>query len=197
MARAPKSISEESSDMLRLIEAAVRCIEKYGVDKTYIDDIAREAGLSRSTAYRICRSRQEILERVAQSRISAMEITLREKIGKYRSLGDALVHGTVDTVRLARQDQVFMSTLQAAGYQGFERVLLDPRSHVIEQLQNVWGELIAKARVKGEIRQQLSDSDVFEFMRAMQFILISKEDMTEKKQADFLRKFMVPALTAG
>jgi AcrR family transcriptional regulator len=36
----------------RLVEAALRCIARWGVTKTSLDDVAREAGLSRATAYR-------------------------------------------------------------------------------------------------------------------------------------------------
>lgn len=36
----------------RLVAAAVACIARWGVGKTSLDDIAREAGVSRATAYR-------------------------------------------------------------------------------------------------------------------------------------------------
>ncbi len=36
----------------RLVEAALRCIGRWGVRKTTLDDIAREAGVSRATVYR-------------------------------------------------------------------------------------------------------------------------------------------------
>ena len=36
----------------RLVEAAYACVARYGIAKTTMDDIAREAGMSRATAYR-------------------------------------------------------------------------------------------------------------------------------------------------
>lgn len=36
----------------RLVDAAVRCIGRWGLRKTTLDDIAREAGVGRATAYR-------------------------------------------------------------------------------------------------------------------------------------------------
>lgn len=36
----------------RLVEAAERCIVRWGIRKTSLDDIAREAGVSRATVYR-------------------------------------------------------------------------------------------------------------------------------------------------
>ncbi|HEY8545121.1 MAG TPA: TetR/AcrR family transcriptional regulator [Acidimicrobiales bacterium] len=37
----------------RLVDAALRCVERWGLAKTSIDDIAREAGIGRATVYRL------------------------------------------------------------------------------------------------------------------------------------------------
>jgi len=37
----------------RMVAAAVRCVARWGLAKTSLDDIAREAGSSRATAYRV------------------------------------------------------------------------------------------------------------------------------------------------
>jgi AcrR family transcriptional regulator len=36
-----------------MVEAALRCVERWGLAKTAMDDIAREAGVSRATVYRV------------------------------------------------------------------------------------------------------------------------------------------------
>lgn len=36
-----------------MVDAALRCIERWGLAKTSMDDIAREAGVSRATVYRV------------------------------------------------------------------------------------------------------------------------------------------------
>lgn len=44
----------------RVIEAAVRCLDQLGLDKTTVDDIAREAEISRATLYRRFGSKEAI-----------------------------------------------------------------------------------------------------------------------------------------
>jgi AcrR family transcriptional regulator len=44
---------EAGSPELRLVDATLRCISRWGVAKTTLDDVAREAGCSRATVYRI------------------------------------------------------------------------------------------------------------------------------------------------
>ncbi len=37
----------------RMVDAALRCVERWGLAKTAMEDIAREAGVSRATVYRV------------------------------------------------------------------------------------------------------------------------------------------------
>ena len=43
---------DRSSTRVRIVDAALRCLARQGIAKTTVDDIAREAGLSRATLYR-------------------------------------------------------------------------------------------------------------------------------------------------
>src|SRR5207245_2311249 len=83
------------SNEVRLLAAAIRCFEKHGVSQTSIDDIARDAGLSRPTAYRVFRSRGELLQRVAQDRSARLETKMKPLMQRYRSFEQALVHGVM------------------------------------------------------------------------------------------------------
>ena len=46
---------------VRLVEATKRCLEKFGIRKTGVIDIVREAGSSRQTAYRYFSGRRELI----------------------------------------------------------------------------------------------------------------------------------------
>lgn len=45
----------------RIMDAAVRCVQRYGADKTGIADIAREAGVTRPTVYSYFGGRERVL----------------------------------------------------------------------------------------------------------------------------------------
>lgn len=52
----------------RIIQAALRCFARWGVSKTTVDDIARDAGISRATVYRTFPAgRDSILDAVVDS----------------------------------------------------------------------------------------------------------------------------------
>lgn len=52
LAPAVATVPEAPSIEERLVDAAVRCVSRWGMAKTTLDDVAREAGCSRATVYR-------------------------------------------------------------------------------------------------------------------------------------------------
>lgn len=78
---------------LAILEAAKRVFQKWGLNKTTMEDIAREAGKGKSTLYYYFKSKDEILEVVAKSELNniiskaksstADLISSKEKLKKY------------------------------------------------------------------------------------------------------------------
>jgi AcrR family transcriptional regulator len=55
----------------RIVAATLRCISRWGVGKTSLDDVAREAGVSRATVYRLFPGgRDGLFEAVARHEIA-------------------------------------------------------------------------------------------------------------------------------
>lgn len=58
----PTAVGERDSVVVdRICRGALRCFERFGVTKTSIEDIAREAGCSRATVYRHFRGKDAIV----------------------------------------------------------------------------------------------------------------------------------------
>ncbi len=181
----------------RLLAAALRCIEKFGVAKTFIEDIAKEAGLSRPTAYRVFGSRMVLLERVAQERVDLMEAKMKPRMLKYSSFEEALIKGTVASMNVAKSDKMFMDIVAELGERGIERYMVDPKSHAHENIKGVWSDVIDRATESGELKAGLTKDEVVNWIASLECILLLRDDLTAKKDQElFLKKFMVPALLA-
>lgn len=80
----------------RLIDAALRCVARWGLAKTTLDDIAREAGVSRATAYRTFPGgRDALLRAVVSAELDRFRAGLDDAMGEATSLEDALTAGVV------------------------------------------------------------------------------------------------------
>jgi AcrR family transcriptional regulator len=88
------------SNRVRVIDATLACLALHGPSKTTVDDIARSAGLSRATVYRVFPGgRDEVLRAVVDTEIARLFSSLGVRLGEATELEDALVGGIVDASR--------------------------------------------------------------------------------------------------
>jgi AcrR family transcriptional regulator len=89
--------TEVGTQEQRVVDAVLRCVARWGVAKTTLDDIAREAGLSRATVYRLFPGGKEpLLEAVASSEISRFLRTIAARLEEADSLEELLVAGVTE-----------------------------------------------------------------------------------------------------
>ena len=81
----------------RVVDAVLRCIARWGVAKTTLDDVSREAGLSRATVYRLFPGGKDaLLEAVATSEITRFLRTVGARLDEADSLEELLVAGITE-----------------------------------------------------------------------------------------------------
>jgi AcrR family transcriptional regulator len=92
----------DSPHRVRIIDGALACLARHGTAKTTVDDIARQAGVSRATVYRAFPGgREEILGAVVDTEVARLFSSLGVRLGTAPDLADALTGGIVEaSVRL-------------------------------------------------------------------------------------------------
>ncbi len=94
---------DRSSTRVRIVDGALRCLARQGVAKTTVDDIAREAGLSRATLYRTFPGgREAVLGAVVETESARLTSALAVAMGEAEDLEDVLVAGMVEATRRLR-----------------------------------------------------------------------------------------------
>ena len=84
----------------RIVEATLRCVARFGLSKTTLDDVAREAGLSRATVYRIVPGGKEnLMALVSAVELSRFFAELHEAVQGAATLEDTIVTGVVTAAR--------------------------------------------------------------------------------------------------
>ncbi len=92
----------DSPHRVRIIDGTLACLARHGTNKTTVDDIARQSGVSRATVYRAFPGgRDEILGAVVDTEAARLFSALGVQLGTAGDLADALVAGIVEaSVRL-------------------------------------------------------------------------------------------------
>ena len=84
----------------RIVEATLRCVARWGLSKTTLDDVAREAGLSRATVYRLVPGGKEnLLALVSTYELNRFFVALHEAVQSVDTLEDTLVAGVTTAAR--------------------------------------------------------------------------------------------------
>jgi AcrR family transcriptional regulator len=74
----------------KVVAGALRAIARFGLAKLTVDDVAREAGISRATLYRYFPGRSAVLAAVVRSETERLQRGLDEALGETTTLAEAL-----------------------------------------------------------------------------------------------------------
>jgi AcrR family transcriptional regulator len=93
-----------SPHRVRIIDATLACLARHGTLKTTVDDIARQASVSRATVYRVFPGgRDEILAAVVDTEMARLFSALGVCLGEATDLAEALVSGIVEASTRVRR----------------------------------------------------------------------------------------------
>jgi AcrR family transcriptional regulator len=91
---------EISAPGQRVVDATLRCVARWGLAKTTLDDIAREAGCSRATVYRLFPGGKDaLIEAVAAAEVGRFFAALAARLDEAATLEELLVAGISEAAR--------------------------------------------------------------------------------------------------
>src|ERR1700722_17260205 len=108
MSRRPPSqqIAPTSTDYARerILAAAERCIDRHGIRKTTMDDVASEVGLSQPSLYPCFADREDLPIGLGTRRGRGVCDRARKSISRQGSLGDQIVEAVLYSADHGRRD---------------------------------------------------------------------------------------------
>ena len=124
--------TQPSSPEDRILDAARRCVNRWGIDKLTIDDVATEANISRATLYRLFPGGKDVMFDALRVReLGEFFAGMRDSIETVDSLLDFAVKVSVYAMREMRSDEhlaMMLSTeegtaLKSLTVEGLPRIL--------------------------------------------------------------------------
>ncbi len=179
----------------RIADAAVRCFKQYGPQRTSMADIAEEAGISRMTLYRAFEDRPTLVAYILDRILTDLAEEPRAKIQSFDTLEEALVEGSIVSLKVGQQDELFTTIVQKDTNHSVEQYMLRGSPKVIEGMTETWGPVFEKARANNAIRTDLSDERLVELIISVHSLLFMRDDQNDDERRQFLRDFLVPAIT--
>lgn len=190
--RTKKTVTREA-----IAEAAIRCFESYGPQRTSMADIADEAGFSRQSVYRFFEDRSALIQYILNQRISAMAESLKPHFAKYKTIEEALVDGSILSLRSSRNDPLFVKIVTTSTDHSLELFLFRGTDDIRRVMLSYWAPILDKARSNGRIDAAMTNERIMEWVRHVHTILMLRDDQDERVQRQMLKDFFVPSIVQG
>ncbi len=97
----------------RIVEAATACLDRAGLAKTSLSDIAAEAGVTRQTVYRYFPRLADILGAVAIASVEEFAVRMQRHLTTFGSPAEVAVESVVFGVRAVPEERYLSLLLQA------------------------------------------------------------------------------------
>jgi AcrR family transcriptional regulator len=182
----------------RILAAAERCIDRHGIRKTTMDDIASEVGLSRPNVYRYFADRDDLLIELITRHARALLDRTRKAISRQSSLPDQVVEGILYIAENARHDSLTMHVIEPNGTSLGRRMTASGTSETITA--EMWDPVLAAALANNELSCGLPRSDVYLWLgNVTKMVMRGLEDGDGdlKRYRSILRRFLAPAFTGA
>jgi AcrR family transcriptional regulator len=178
----------------RILAAAERCIDRHGVRKTTMDDIASEVGLSRPSVYRYFADRDDLLVELITRHGRALLDRAHKTISQQSSLPDQIVESLLYIADHGRRDPLTRYLIDPDGTSTGRQMIASGTSETITA--ELWDPYLDAALANNELPPELPRSDIYLWISNVGKMLmrgLEDGDGDLKRYRSMLRRFLAPA----
>lgn len=177
----------------RILEATYRCVARWGLAKTTVEDAAREAGLSRATVYRYFPGgRDELVRSVVVWEFMHFFVRLYEEVSDAGTLEEVMERG----IRFAHQAIVDHEVLQRVLETEPER-LLPTLTVESSRIVGVIADFLTPYLVRHELASGVDVGEAADFLARMVLSYMSAPGRWELEDPEQVARLVRSELLAG
>jgi AcrR family transcriptional regulator len=194
---AKERIDNEDDARERLLNAAEVCFERFGLRRTTIDDVAREAKVSRSTVYRYFDGRGDLLVAAYLRENQAVNEKLKVLMRRPGTFADRFLEATMRSIDAIRSGKYLPLMLSPEGAALASKAITASMAFY-ESSRATMGPFFEQAKATGEVRGEIGLDDFIEWNIRILFSFAMFDGPIRRDRASLRRlieTFLLPALT--
>lgn len=192
---AETALLDDDEARRRLVAATVRCLVAKGTARLTVEDVAREAGVARSTVYRYFSNRDELLLGVLVARIDASVARIVKSLRQPDDARKSIVDLIIRSIRLVDGDPVNEALFAVDSWSVVTSLELtsDP---IVDTLHRHLEPSLSKWQADGQLHGDLNLREVTRWINTVGLLLLAQPwvDRSERAKRSFLDRFVVRAL---
>jgi AcrR family transcriptional regulator len=182
----------------RILAAAERCIDRHGIRKTTMDDVASEVGLSRPSVYRYFADRDDLLIELITRHARALRHRAHKSVSRQSSLADQIVQTVLYTAEHGRRDHFTRHVIDPDGTRLGRRMIASGTTDMMRA--EMWDPILDAAIANNELPAGLPRSDIHLWLGDVtKMVMRGLEDGhgDVRRYRSILRRFFVPAFASA
>jgi len=197
MATNPAAAPDDAEVRNRIIAVARECFAKYGPRRTTMEDVAAAAGIARPALYRYVSSRDEIIESVILQRVEELSESFRSLFDESTPFAEAFVEVVMAAVNAARLDPELQGLFETTTGSRIIQVMAGPNPGFHDFVKGFFKDAFAAARASGELRDDVTDDAMVDWIRGIIMMMILREDLDAEREREMVMNFLLPSVTPG
>jgi AcrR family transcriptional regulator len=182
----------------RILAAAERCIDRHGIRKTTMDDIAAEVGLSRPSVYRYFADREDLLIELNVRHARALFKRAHKSMSRQSNFADQIVESLLYVADHARRDPLTRHLIDPDGTNMGRRMIASGTSEMLAA--ELWDTYLDNALANNELPRGLPRPDVYLWLGGVAKMLmrgLEDGDGDLKRYRSILHRFVAPAFASS
>ena len=182
----------------RILTAAERCIDRHGIRKTTMDDVACEVGLTRPNVYRYFADRDDLLIELITRHARALVARARKPISRQGSIADQIVETVLYTADHGRRDPLTRHVIDPDATSLGKRMIASGTTEMCRA--EMWDPLLGAAVANNELPPGLARSDIHVWLsNVTKMVMRGLEDGDGgvRRYRSILRRFVAPAFASA
>ena len=178
----------------KIVDAAIRCFQRYGPQRTSMNDIADEAGISRRTLYRQFDDRPALVAEILDRRLSELHASVVAHLATYDDIEAALIEGSLFSVEAGESDDLVAEIVRHEHAGTPERFLLRVNDSIAARVLESWSVVLDRGRAQGRVRTGLSDTRAVELIMTVHTVALLRDDLGRDGRRALFRDLLVAAV---
>jgi AcrR family transcriptional regulator len=182
----------------RILAATERCIDRHGIRKTTMDDIASEVGLSRPSVYRYFADRDDLLIELNIRHARALLSRAHKSMSRQSNFPDQIIEGILYMADEARRDPLTRFVIDPDGTSLGRRMITSGTSAMLRA--EFLDPYLDAAVANNELPRGLPRADYYLWLGDLTKTVMRGVDdgvADLKRYRSILRRFVVPALAGS